>query len=240
VNFVFPLEVGKSWTRKALYLAPAVISEIHTTLMMADSAVKTVDASGRLTIPYGNFDCLRIKSIRYINTKAQLFTSWIPMSNDTLILYEWFAKDVGLLLQVSSHGGEKNQNFTDAGYVARLSYTNLPVTSVCGPECTSNTALPSKFTLNQNYPNPFNPNTSISFALSVPSRIECKVFTILGREVAVLASGTRQAGVYTVNWNGRDIHGKSMPSGIYFYRLNAIPVGQGQSFAQTRKMILSE
>jgi hypothetical protein len=123
-DLAFPLEIGKTWVRKATYYAPAKVTGLSTTLMMADSAVKVTDASGRLSIPYGSFDCVRIKSKRYITTKAWLINRYYPLSSDTLILYEWFAKNVGLLLQISIHGGEKNENFSDAGYVARLSATN--------------------------------------------------------------------------------------------------------------------
>ena len=46
--------------------------------------------------------------------------------------------------------------------------------------------FPAKFVLNQNYPNPFNPNTKINFRLAIDSKVNLKVFDILGQEVATL------------------------------------------------------
>jgi hypothetical protein len=96
-------------------------------------------------------------------------------------------------------------------------------------------SVPTRYGLTQNYPNPFNPSTTISFQLSALSIVNLKVFDLLGREVAVLVDETRQPGSYTVQWNA-----STMPSGIYFYRLQARPTGGGQigEFRETKKMIL--
>lgn len=91
------------------------------------------------------------------------------------------------------------------------------------------------FELSQNFPNPFNPATSICFKLPAPSGVEgsevspvmLKVFDVLGREVATLVNDVRPAGTYTVRWEA-----SSLPSGVYFYR---IQVGD---FYQTRRLIL--
>ncbi len=90
--------------------------------------------------------------------------------------------------------------------------------------------LPSVFRLFQNYPNPFNPSTTISFAVpgSAASRpLSLRVYDLLGREVATLASGTFHGGLYSVVWDGA-----SLSSGVYLCRLES----NGFSFVQ--KMIL--
>lgn len=92
--------------------------------------------------------------------------------------------------------------------------------------------LPSSSALYQNYPNPFNPETSIEYSLVSPANIRLEVFDILGRNVATLATGVRQAGRHVVHWNGKSNAGISVPSGIYFYRLTA------PEFVQTRRMLL--
>jgi hypothetical protein len=76
-------------------------------------------------------------------------------------------------------------------------------------------------TLSANYPNPFNPVTNISFTVpeSMPVRLE--VYDQLGRKVAVICDGMVSAGLHTLQWNGRDLHGQLMPSGMYVYRLSA-------------------
>ncbi len=76
--------------------------------------------------------------------------------------------------------------------------------------------LPRSFALTQNYPNPFNPTTAISYQLSAVSFVTLKVYDILGREVATLVNERQNPGSYTVKFDG-----SKMPSGVYFYRLNA-------------------
>ena len=72
----------------------------------------------------------------------------------------------------------------------------------------------SEFKLNQNYPNPFNPTTKIVFSLPKSDYTDLRIYDILGREVAVLASGFVNAGEYEVEWDARNLS-----SGIYYYRL---------------------
>jgi len=87
--------------------------------------------------------------------------------------------------------------------------------------------LPTSFELMQNYPNPFNPSTVISYRLSAFSKVSLKVFDILGKEVATLVNEYQQPGNFV-----KTFHGTSLPSGIYFYRL------QADNFTDSKKMIL--
>jgi photosystem II stability/assembly factor-like uncharacterized protein len=87
--------------------------------------------------------------------------------------------------------------------------------------------VPSQYVLQQNYPNPFNPATTIFFSLPSKSSVSLKVFDIIGREVATLVSEEMSAGNHTRQWNA-----VNMPSGIYFYRL------QAGSFTDSKKLVL--
>ncbi len=80
--------------------------------------------------------------------------------------------------------------------------------------------LPYAYSLEQNYPNPFNAATVIRYALAARSRIALTVFNVLGQEVARLADGDVDAGVHQVSFSAADL-----PSGCYFYRLVASPLG---------------
>jgi len=86
---------------------------------------------------------------------------------------------------------------------------------------------PADYTLQQNYPNPFNPVTTISYSLPVKSEVELVIYNALGEEVMKLANEEKEAGRYSVEFNAT-----SLPSGIYFYRL------QAGEFVETRKMVL--
>ncbi len=70
------------------------------------------------------------------------------------------------------------------------------------------------FALYQNYPNPFNPTTEISYQIPTSGRVVLKVYDILGREVARLVDRMQEAGMHSVEFDG-----KNFSSGIYLYRL---------------------
>ncbi|HPR18088.1 MAG TPA: right-handed parallel beta-helix repeat-containing protein [Candidatus Cloacimonadota bacterium] len=82
-----------------------------------------------------------------------------------------------------------------------------------------------------NYPNPFNPSTTISFNLTAKDAENAKIeiFNIKGQKIRTLdgdnsvaeASGSCCTNAHSVVWNGTDDHGKSVSSGIYYYRLKA-------------------
>ena len=94
------------------------------------------------------------------------------------------------------------------------------------------TNMPIDFTLSQNYPNPFNPSTVIKYALPEASFVTLKIYNMLGQEIKTLVSGDKSAGVYNVQWNGKDNYGSPVASGTYIYR---IVTG---NYAQSNKMIL--
>jgi hypothetical protein len=88
-------------------------------------------------------------------------------------------------------------------------------------------AVPTSFALQQNYPNPFNPSTTISFSVGTYNHTSLRVYDLLGREVATLFQGMKQAGTYSITWDARNY-----PSGIYFYRL------QSGLTVETKRMVL--
>jgi hypothetical protein len=87
--------------------------------------------------------------------------------------------------------------------------------------------LAVSFSLEQNYPNPFNPSTKITWHSTVSANQSIKVYDVLGNEIAILVDEFRVSGTYEV-----EFHPGDLPSGIYFYRL------QAGDFIQTKKMIL--
>jgi len=95
---------------------------------------------------------------------------------------------------------------------------NLVLTSVAGKDA----SVPEEYMLTQNYPNPFNPETNISFNLPDAEKVTLTIFNIAGQKIADLVVGERRnAGSYTVKWNGKDQYGNEVASGIYVYRLKA-------------------
>ncbi len=87
--------------------------------------------------------------------------------------------------------------------------------------------IPNEYALSQNYRNPFNPSTNIKYSIPQTSKVVIKVFDILGNEIETLINEEKPIGSYEVNLEANDL-----PSGIYFYRL------QAGNFIQTKKMVL--
>ncbi len=118
-------------------------------------------------------------------------------------------------------------------YWTRLSHNVevLPNTDTAVLEDYS-TSLPQSFTLHQNHPTPFNSGTVIRFALPQNEEVELSVFNLAGQKVATLVEGTRLAGEYAINWDGKDDANHMLATGIYLYRL------QTGAQQETQKLLL--
>ena len=88
-------------------------------------------------------------------------------------------------------------------------------------------SVPSQYSLSQNYPNPFNPSTSIEYSVAVNTEVNLTIYNTLGEKIKTLVNGNKAAGNYRVNFDAR-----SLPSGIYYYRIKA------GNYNSTKKMIL--
>ncbi len=87
--------------------------------------------------------------------------------------------------------------------------------------------MPKGIELGQNYPNPFNPSTTISYEMPASGKVSIKVFNVLGKEVQTLADDFQSAGIHEVKFKNA-----SLPSGAYFYRL------QAGDYVSIKKMVL--
>ncbi len=115
------------------------------------------------------------------------------------------------------------QDSSDGDYDIYFYSTPL-ITSV---EIENGNLVPENIILHQNYPNPFNPTTTITFELSKAMHVTLKIFDVLGREVSTLVNEYGSVGHHAQNFDDRNL-----PSGIYFYRLNA------ERFTSIKKMLL--
>jgi aminopeptidase N len=98
--------------------------------------------------------------------------------------------------------------------------------------------IPVRYFLEQNWPNPFNPSTNIRYALPVDSRVRLSIINLLGQDVVTLTDGVQKAGYGSVEWNGNNRNGDMLPTGVYFYRLEATSiVDPSNTYTQVRKML---
>lgn len=119
-------------------------------------------------------------------------------------------------------------------YAGNVSEDSDPVTVSLTGGVKDDSAIPDNFRLSQNYPNPFNPTTVINYALPKESYVKIKVFDMLGREIAALVDAEKLAGSHEVDFNAANLS-----SGVYFYRIEALPSDiSADYFTETKKMLL--
>lgn len=91
---------------------------------------------------------------------------------------------------------------------------------------------PSEFELHQNYPNPFNPGTEIEYTLKKTGHVTLHIYNVLGEKVKTLLDQDQPAGLYRIDWDGKNDDGKLVSSGIYLYKLEV------NGFSEAKKMLL--
>ncbi|UCE18252.1 MAG: right-handed parallel beta-helix repeat-containing protein [Gemmatimonadota bacterium] len=123
---------------------------------------------------------------------------------------------------------QRGKQLTDEQADELVDYANRIIANLGGSPSARVVAdlIPTAFQLAQNAPNPFNPETEIAFSLPENTEVTITVYNVLGQEVTSLVNGVLPAGSHSVTWNATDL-----PSGVYFYRINA------KSFTATRRMV---
>ena len=94
-------------------------------------------------------------------------------------------------------------------------------------------SIPSAFDLVNNHPNPFNPSTSISYDVPQQAHITLIVYNVQGQEVVRLVDEFKQPGRYIAIWQGRNLNGIGVSSGVYFYQLST-----SAGFVKSKRMTL--
>jgi len=92
--------------------------------------------------------------------------------------------------------------------------------------------IPKSFELSQNYPNPFNPITYIQYSIPHYDFITIDIINISGQIIKTVVQSSHQPGNYEIMWDGTNQYGISVPSGIYFYKLDA------DEFISVKKLVL--
>jgi hypothetical protein len=98
--------------------------------------------------------------------------------------------------------------------------------------CCTGTEAPSAYRLAQNFPNPFNPSTTIRYDMKEKGLVRIKIYNVAGELVRTLVDEMKNAGAYSIAWDGRNNAGSGVASGIYFYKMET------RAFSQTKKMVV--
>ena len=117
---------------------------------------------------------------------------------------------------------DPSDEFNNYGFIASEGLTPLDLGvhpwNEC-PQLLSNDdfgyLVPDNFTY-MAYPNPFNPTINIDYALPSQELVNLSIINLLGQKVRTLANDIQEPGNYSFKWDGKDINGIDLQSGIYF------------------------
>jgi hypothetical protein len=115
---------------------------------------------------------------------------------------------------------------TGAQPLGDLNYFGIPV-GVSNDEILAN-----NFNLYSNYPNPFNPSTNIRYSIPTAGNVTIEIYNSLGQLVNTIVNQYQESGTHNVVWNGTDMSGQKLSSGIYIYKLNT------NNYVSSKKMVL--
>jgi len=115
--------------------------------------------------------------------------------------------------------------------VSDVDWITFSVQTTGVKENDASTIKPVEFSISQNYPNPFNPTTKLQFQIPTAGKVKLNIYDINGRLVKEVFSGEKEAGLHTLDWNAKDLNGKQVASGVYFYSV------QFNNTLLTKKMI---
>lgn len=87
--------------------------------------------------------------------------------------------------------------------------------------------LANSFKLHQNFPNPFNPSTRIKFNLPKLDKVKIEILNVLGQKLDTILDEIMISGLHELEFNG-----SNLPSGVYYYRI------QAGEYHQVKKMLL--
>jgi parallel beta-helix repeat protein len=73
-----------------------------------------------------------------------------------------------------------------------------------------------------NHPNPFNPRTTIFFELPQAGPATLRIYTLAGHLVGEKSWNSLPQGRSEFQWNGLDLGGRALSSGVYLYRVDTV------------------
>jgi len=169
------------------------------------------------------------------NLVVMTYRPWQEPDGNWYSNFEWVCSEFGTDRTIADQSDSDRlslTNFRDAKPFPLIPLTVF-VINTDGSQAEGDVVDTQKVTtLMPNYPNPFNPTTTISFYNATSGHVLVEVFNILGQRVKTLVNDNLSAGSHSTVWNGEDQSGKSVGSGVYFYKMTT------DGYSETKKMLL--
>jgi hypothetical protein len=148
----------------------------------------------------------------------------------------WDGAGVGSYTSPDSTGNDTTVTLNIKGYIIENArwIASVGIKQITGE-------IPKEYKLYNNFPNPFNPVTKIKFDIPNSENrkwkiknglVSIKIYDVLGKEVATLVNENLQPGTYEILFSVNQFPNFPLPSGVYFYRL------QAGDFIDTKKMLM--
>ncbi len=190
---------------------------------------------------YANFEAIQSPPVAYTYPDSQYWDESLyvlpPEANfvEVALLYQTTSKEYIEFLRDENVTNTLGQDLYDSWVIQGKAppvtmvsdFTSL-VLDPTGADDTPRTVT----ALYPNAPNPFNPTTSIRYSLKERQRVSIRIYDVAGHLVRTLVDEDRPAGVQKVAWHGRNDHGQSVASGVYFIEMRT------DNFRKIQKAVL--
>lgn len=204
-------DAGLSWKKTGGFVMDTMGTDIYVTALGVQDSIL--------------FASVDITEISQFNMKSTIFRS-----ND--YGNTWKEIHTGLPENIGINSFASTDDYIYAGTYGRGVW-KLPVSALAKDKDQLAVQSPARFMLEQNYPNPFNPVTTIRYSVPVDSRVKLIIYNLLGEEIITLINEAVKAGKYETIFKAG-----ALPSGVYFYTLDASSASGGKNFRSTKKFIL--
>jgi hypothetical protein len=206
----------------------------------AANGVPVCTAAGTTTLPRLVPDGAGGAVIAFTDKRNSNYDMYAQRISDAGVAH-WAANGVALCTETSSQFG--HVVVSDGFGGAIIAWTDYRVGSepdIYANRVSGGGAVPTaieetpaiSLTAGNSYPNPFSTETAIEMTLREERDVWVDIFDVAGRRVRAISLGRVSAGTTSLRFNGRDGLDKRLPSGVYFFRL------QAGSETVTRKMVI--
>ena len=139
--------------------------------------------------------------------------------------------ETGVYNVTAAANGFQTQTISDVVVYADQT-TTVNFVMVIGSDNNDPNAPVTETRLVGNIPNPFNPSTTIKYDVLDAGPVRIEIYNQRGQLVKRLVNETKSAGHHSTTWEGNDEQGRTVSSGIYYYKMFC------GSYSSTRKMVL--